>query len=350
MAVNEAERIKNEIAQIQQAQQKAGPGVASDMYQGKIDALNAELAKTEAAAAAASASASGNTVTQDRVKGDTLGLGSQLVNTVGLNQDAYASKAYDPIRAKAMEQEQAADNRANKKITIDASTTKGAQIATGAQDQSRGMQMELGNDLLAASRGQGPSVAGMQYQRNMEDAMAAQMSMAASSRGNPAIAQRNAAANQAGISQRGALDSAMIRAQEQQQAQGALAGLSTNMRGQDQNLAIGQAGFDQQTGMFNASQTQTANTQGAQMTQANEQFYRTMEAQFIAAGMNADQAAITAKQRLSELGADLFVRQEGMKQGLEMGASNQASQFAGTIAGGVIGGVGSAVGAAIGKP
>lgn len=293
--------------------------------------------------------ANGNPTYTQRVKGDAFGLGSAVTQGVGLNAEAYGSEAYDPIRAKAAEQAKQYGTLANKQVGISAHTAAGAKIATGPQDQSRGMQMELGNDLLAASRGQGPSVAGMQYQRNMEDAMAAQMSMAASSRGNPAIAQRNAAANQAGISQRGALDSAMIRAQEQQQAQGALAGLATGMRGQDQNIAIGQAGIDQQTGMFNAGQIQTAATDSAKLTQANEEFYRTLEAQFVAAGMTADQAAIAAKQRLSELGADLEIRQEGMRQGMNMQATQNATNFGNTIIGGVIGGVGSAAGAAIGK-
>lgn len=293
--------------------------------------------------------ANGNPTYTQRVKGDAFGLGSAVTQGVGLNAQAYGSEAYDPIRAKAAEQAGLAGSRANNKIDIPAATTQGAKIATGPQDQSRGMQMELGNDLLAASRGQGPSVAGMQYQRNMEDAMAAQMSMAASSRGNPAIAQRNAAANQAGISQRGALDSAMIRAQEQQQAQGALAGLSTGMRGQDQNIAIGQAGIDQQTGMFNAGQIQTAATDSAKLTQANEQFYRQIESQFLAAGMTADQAAIAAKQRLSELGADLEIRQEGMRQGMNVQASQNATNFGGTIIGGTLNAVGSAVSAAVGK-
>lgn len=292
----------------------------------------------------------GNITYTKRVKGDTLGLGSTVTQGVGLNPDAYAPGVYDPIRQKAREQEIAAGNRAGKQITVDAAQGNAARIDTGAQNQSRGMQMELGQDLLAASRGQGPSVAEATYKRNMEDAMAQQMSMAASSRGNPAIAMRNAAMNQAGISQRGALDSAMIRAQEQQAAQAQLAGLSTNMRGQDIGLATGQAGLDQQMEMLNVGNEQQSNVLGSELTQRNEHFYRTLEQQFIAAGMNAEQAAIAAKQRLSELGADIELRQEGMRQGINMNASNQAGGFATTIAGGLIGAAGSAIGGALGKP
>lgn len=292
----------------------------------------------------------GNITYTQRVKGDTLGLGSTVTQGVGLNPEAYGSGVYDPLRQKAREQEISAGMRAGKQISVDAARGTAAQIATGPQDQARNMQMELGSDLLAASRGQGPSVAGMQYQRNMEDAMAQQMSMAASSRGNPGIAMRNAAMNQAGISQRGALDSAMIRAQEQQAAQGQLAGLSSNIRGQDIGLATDQAGLSQQMEMMNVGNQQQSNMAGAQLSQANEQFYRTLEAQFVAAGMSAEQAAIMAKQRLSELGADLELRQEGMRQGMNMNASNQAGNFATTIVGGLIGGAGAAAGAALGKP
>lgn len=347
MAVVETERIQQEIDNLKKQQAAAGPA-GLGQFDAAIAQKQAELQRVQQQQADAGARAGGNTVTTERVKGDAFGLGSQLVQTVGLNQDAYAAGNYDPIKATAQAEADRAGAMGAQRVVVPAATATAAQIGTGAQDQSRQMQLELGNDLLAASRGQGPSVADAQHQKAMEDALAQQYSAAASTRGNRAVAERNAMANAGAMSQRAALDSGILRAQEQQAAQGQLANVAGGMRSQDLGLATEQAQLEQGAALANAQAATQANLASVQLSQANQQFMEQLRAQFVASGMNAEQAAIAAKQRMAELGADLFVRQEGMKQGLEMNASNALTNIGAQAVGGIASGIGSALGKAVG--
>ncbi len=86
-----------------------------------------------------------------------------------------------------------------------------------------------------AAMGNAPSVAQLQQQRGMQDAMASQLSLAAGARGASGLAQAgyNAAGNVAALQRGGAMDNSMLRAGEQAQARGAYMGGVTGIRGQD---------------------------------------------------------------------------------------------------------------------
>jgi hypothetical protein len=134
----------------------------------------------------------------------------------------------------------------------------GPGASSAAQDQARGYQTQLLQQLQDQAAGKGPSLAQMQLQQGTEQNLRQQAAMAAGGR-NPGLASYQAAQNQSGAGQQMAGQAAMARLQEQQQAQGMLGQLSGQMRGQDQGLmgmqnqfALGQAGIDQsQNALYN---------------------------------------------------------------------------------------------------
>lgn len=107
-----------------------------------------------------------------------------------------------------------------------------------ADSSFRQGQQDLVSALQAQSSGQGPSLAQMQLQQGTDQALAAQAAQAASARGvDPALAQRLALQNSANIQQQQAGQSGMLRLQEQQQSQNALAQALQGARSQDLNVA-----------------------------------------------------------------------------------------------------------------
>lgn len=108
--------------------------------------------------------------------------------------------------------------------------------------------------------GKGPTVAQLQYQKNQDQAIAANMATANSARGGGSAlagAQRSAQEQAGLMNAQSAAQSGMIRAQEQQAAAQALGGVYGQMSGQDlgqygleQNAAIQQA----QLGLANQGQ------------------------------------------------------------------------------------------------
>lgn len=81
-------------------------------------------------------------------------------------------------------------------------------------------QDRLISTLLAQSRGEGPSAAQAQLQQATDQNMRQALAYAASSRGNPALAQQAAGRQRAQMSQQAVAQSAALRAQEQAAAQG----------------------------------------------------------------------------------------------------------------------------------
>jgi hypothetical protein len=140
-------------------------------------------------------------------------------------------------------------------------------LQTGAQDQSRGMQLNLASQLAQQAAGQGPSLAGQQLQQGLQQSLLQQRAQAASMGGdvNPFLAQRQLAAQGAQAQQATNAQMAMARTQEQMNAQGMLGGLTGQIRGQDQGLA----GMQQQGGFQNAQMQQQAAlaNQGASLQQ-----------------------------------------------------------------------------------
>jgi len=109
------------------------------------------------------------------------------------------------------------------------------KLDTGNQTDIMNRQLALANQLQASATGQAPSLAEMQYKRNLDNTMAQQLSLMKSGVGAPGVARRQVLANAATMGQTAAAESSMMRLQEQQQAQAQLAGVL----GQSQQGALG---------------------------------------------------------------------------------------------------------------
>lgn len=125
--------------------------------------------------------------------------------------------------------------------------------------------MQRHNTLLDSMQkqalGQGPSLADMQMKRGLQSALAQQQALAASGRGNPAMAARQAAINSGNIAQNMAGQGAMARLAEQRQGQQMMGGALQNQLNLQQARMHGTMGYEAQRGnRFNAL-TQTP-TQG----------------------------------------------------------------------------------------
>lgn len=128
----------------------------------------------------------------------------------------------------------------------------GETIDRAQQEQFRAMQMGLAERLAAQSRGEGPSLAELQMQRNTERNLAAQMAMARSGRsGQGALGMRTAAMESGRLQQDAALASALARIQEQQQAQALLGQVTDLGRLRDIDLATQQANLNQNANISN---------------------------------------------------------------------------------------------------
>ncbi len=111
-------------------------------------------------------------------------------------------------------------------------------IDQGMQMGARVDQMSAMNSYRDAMNGKGPSIAQMQLAKGAADNNAAASGMAASSRGggaNMASAQRNAMMQQGSNNSNLGQQSAMLRAEEINQARAGFAGAASQMRGQDQS-------------------------------------------------------------------------------------------------------------------
>ena len=125
------------------------------------------------------------------------------------------------------------------------------------QGQAAGMAPELLNQLMAASRGQGPSAAQAQLQTGMDQAISAQQAQLAASRGamNPA-ALRQQQQQLATATQQQAGQAAALSAQEQQQAMQTAAQAVAQQRGieSQENTTSMQVQAEIQKGNFQAAQ------------------------------------------------------------------------------------------------
>lgn len=149
----------------------------------------------------------------------------------------------------------------------------GAAGPNGAdQNQARGMQMGLLQQLQDQAAGKGNSLAQMQLQKGTDQNMMQAMALGQSQRGAGAAGMaKGIAQQQATIGQGMANDSAMLRLQEQMQAQNMLGQQLGQTRGQDQGWAgMGlqnnqfNAGAQQNNAQFNAGQTNTMANNNAQ--------------------------------------------------------------------------------------
>lgn len=116
---------------------------------------------------------------------------------------------------------------ANEKAAAEFERLRAERAATRAQQSAQI------NTLQRAARGGGPSAARDQLQLASQRNMRAALSMAASGRGNPALASQSAGNQRAIIGQQHASQSGALRAQEMQSAQGQLAQAIQAQRQQD---------------------------------------------------------------------------------------------------------------------
>jgi hypothetical protein len=215
---------------------------------------------------------------------------------------------------------------ANKYTTMGATQAPTAQVSTTAapdftqSNGSRGYQDFLSHQLQNQVLGQGPSLAQGQFQQGLDQSIAAQQAMAASQRGgNIAAAQRGAAINTGNINLQGANQAAQLRMQEQLGAEGLLGTTSNQMRSGD----LSATGIAQDTGKFNASQTQ----QGSQFNAAQEQAFNDLRLKYAGLGLSAEQANQAA---MGEFNRSRLT-QAGIYSGIATGNATNDNAYTGRI-------------------
>lgn len=142
---------------------------------------------------------------------------------------------------------------------------------------ARALQAQAAGGYAGIISGQGPSVAQAQLQQTQDAAARQAMALAASSRGNPMLAQRAAVDAQSQIALQGGQQMAQLRAHEQAQALAGLSGAAQGMRAQDlmttdqqQALGLANAGLTMQGRQLDDAR-QVQGMQGLQGAQTLEQ-------------------------------------------------------------------------------
>ena len=133
----------------------------------------------------------------------------------------------------------------------------------------RNSQMEQSRRLQDRATGKLPSVAEQQFAQNLDRIMKAQNAQAAGARGaqNSMLAQREATFAGQDMMQEAGRESAMLRMQEQQQAEQQLAGVLESIRGMDMTMVVKQAELDQQTNLANLNTRLETAVNNARMRQ-----------------------------------------------------------------------------------
>lgn len=145
---------------------------------------------------------------------------------------------------------------------INAAQVAGTQLDTGNYNQDRSAQQALAGSLQGTINGTGgPSVAQLQQNQAFGQLAAQQAGQAAAAGrgGNQALAARTAMQNMGQLGSQQAAQSALLRANEVATAQGQLGGLTSNMAGQDVNVAGQNAGLTQNAQGTNAGLQQSTN-------------------------------------------------------------------------------------------
>ncbi|MCP3681250.1 MAG: hypothetical protein GY861_01040 [bacterium] len=222
------------------------------------------------------------------------------------------------------------------------------EIDATNQAQSREYQMALMEQLAGQTRGEGGSLAQLQFQSALDKGIQSQHAMAASGAGvNPILAQKMAMQGTENLALGAGSQSAQLRLQEQMAAQQALGQVSGQTRGQD--LGLNQ--LEVQRGATNVQAQLAAQQQLDQMTQ----FYvgqgmNQQNAQW-AAMIDLEKSKAQQHQSAQTIGTaykkSSFWKKFGM--GLLGGAATIGGAFAGGIGAGVGAGLmGSAAGGAAG--
>jgi hypothetical protein len=217
-------------------------------------------------------------------------MGPEKVKTSAINSKAFNLKDYGKNQRKVNALGEEIENR---ELT---------QIDAAPQQEFRAGQTSLASTLADQVAGRAPSVAQMQLNQGREANIKSAMAMAGSQPGAAvssggrnlarALMEGNQAANR---------DASMLRANEQTQATNTLSNVLSQGRSADIGLATGQAQLSVQ------EQAQ------------NDQMVR----DYMAMGINLDQAQSLAKQELAKI-----------KLGIVQGNANAANQQAGALLGG----------------
>lgn len=119
-----------------------------------------------------------------------------------------------------------------------ANNRQAQQLDQRQSDYWRNMQQQQAGQLQKIASGQQQGAGELAVQRQIQNALAAQQAQARMARGgNAALAYRDAAQQQAGVGLQGAGQAQQAALQDQQAAQGALANLTGQARGQDLGAA-----------------------------------------------------------------------------------------------------------------
>lgn len=206
-----------------------------------------------------------------------------------------------------------------------AGTAVASQIDPGAQEEVRRQQMGLITGLQAAAAGTGgPSAAQMQMQKAVDQAIATQQSLVAGARGTGRVgAGLRAGSNIADITGRAAADSAILKAQEQQQARAELGQALATTRGADVTVGATNATLGNQVALQNAAGTTNVNISNADRLAAKNMKDAELQ-QAAAAGNAAAQNELNI--RNAELRQGASISSAGMS--LEAQKANQSSSLA----------------------
>jgi hypothetical protein len=199
-------------------------------YQQQIDG-QAQSKSLDQAAAQTAAAAAAKKAAEDKANADAAAIG-QIKKDAYNSHFQYGGTATGAAQAAGMYGSMGQNAQQREGVQVDYGR---ANSANNQAEQSRAQQLGIAGIMAARARGEVPSIASMQADRQMHQAAAEQTSAAASARGPAALAlaQQGAAANTAGaqanISSMAQINGAQERLQAEQAAMGAYSG----MRGQD---------------------------------------------------------------------------------------------------------------------
>jgi hypothetical protein len=235
-----------------------------------------------------------------------LGTGQFQVNAPQVNMTAGNLPGAQVYRDQAAQQQQMVQGRPTPMV-------QGAQLNTTRADEARGGQQQLAADLLAASRGQGPSVAQEQLRQGAEKNLAGAVALTNSTRGmGGAAAAGQLQAARAQVGQQMASDAALLRAQEVTQARGQLGGVLGDVRQADLATASQQAQLEQQAGLANQQASLEDQARKDQLTR-----------EYIAMGFDFAQAEAQAAMEMERLRVDAQLESERIRQGAYEGAAGR---------------------------
>lgn len=216
--------------------------------------------------------------------------------------------------------------------------------------EQRAAQNALANAFQRRAMGTAPSAAEMQLRQQSDQNLRNQMAMANSMRGGNVGAQQRQIAEMGFQNQQATNNqAAVLRAQEQAQAQDAYGNMLSGVRNQDidqakmaQDLAIQNADFSQQAGLNNAQFQQDVALQNAKLQQdasstnaelalKQQALNDAMVQQYLNMGFNYEQAEREAKMQAARLQSEVALGQMSENSKTGAAAMNMAATGLATV-------------------